>query len=402
MPESANTTTIHLELDEALSTIASPGFSTVKDQLALVKRMAINVDLHGQKLTSFQQLFFSDKTMRVLRLQNGIVETPGNIASLMVSIAIDSVTKPNAQEECQQNFVELSWLDPCSGAGAFPIAIIERYLSATPRAKTTELPKLTVWEESPLGLFVTLCSIRILIEQTQVSLETYIDSGRLNFALGDTLSELNETPDLLSSTPSFDVVIANPPYVRATRIKQAYRDFLKAKFPSTYSGSADLYSYFLASAISSLRNAGVAVFISPASFVRAKSGLAIRRYIQQYSELEIFLDLDEIPIFTEADVHSAVYLLKKGRNQDDRILYEHIQSSEQLTSICLSPETIGTAFTNLSVPNGWAFFPTKADKLPEILFAYTGKMDTEGDLATKHLAMAWCKKAKLHVDYSNW
>jgi hypothetical protein len=199
----------------------------------------------------------------------------------------------------------------------------------------------------------------LLIEQAHISFETYIESGRLKYSLGDTLLEFNEAQDLLRSSTSFDVVIANPPYVRATRMKDAYRKLLKTFFPSSFNGSADLYSYFLASAISSLRQGGIAVFISPASFVRAKSGLAIRRYVQQTSTLEVFLDLDEIRVFSEADVHSAVYLLKKGCNQDPTIRYEHLQSAEQLAAICRSPAKIGTAVTSLSVADGWAFFPTR-------------------------------------------
>lgn len=54
----------------------------------------------------------------------------------------------------------------------------------------------------------------------------------------------------------FDIVVANPPYVRQELIKHL-KPSLKKVFPEIYSGTADLYCFFYARAIELLKNDGM-------------------------------------------------------------------------------------------------------------------------------------------------
>ena len=66
----------------------------------------------------------------------------------------------------------------------------------------------------------------------------------------------------------FDVVIANPPYVRQESIK-AFKPQLKQSFGNFYCGTADLYTYFYKRGLEILKPVGHLCFIAPNKFMRA-------------------------------------------------------------------------------------------------------------------------------------
>ena len=69
----------------------------------------------------------------------------------------------------------------------------------------------------------------------------------------------------------FDVVIANPPYVRQEKIKEQ-KQSLKAEGYECYNGTADLLVYFYERGVKLLRSGGVLTFITSNKFYRAGYG----------------------------------------------------------------------------------------------------------------------------------
>src|SRR5207249_1635373 len=70
-----------------------------------------------------------------------------------------------------------------------------------------------------------------------------------------------------------DIVVANPPYVRADRISDHNKLYLKRRYPTVAGGSVDLYNYFIAHGLLALRENGILCYVSPASFQKSKYGL---------------------------------------------------------------------------------------------------------------------------------
>ena len=62
--------------------------------------------------------------------------------------------------------------------------------------------------------------------------------------------------------PGFDIVVANPPYVRQELQTQAQKERFKTLYPEVYRGTADLYVYFYARALQLLRPGGVESIIN--------------------------------------------------------------------------------------------------------------------------------------------
>ncbi|MFL5542939.1 MAG: Eco57I restriction-modification methylase domain-containing protein, partial [Longimicrobiaceae bacterium] len=73
----------------------------------------------------------------------------------------------------------------------------------------------------------------------------------------------------------FDIVMANPPYVRQELIR-GQKPRLAANFDQVHAGTADLYVYFYARALEMLAPGGMLVFISSNKWFRAAYGAKLR------------------------------------------------------------------------------------------------------------------------------
>jgi methylase of polypeptide subunit release factors len=93
--------------------------------------------------------------------------------------------------------------------------------------------------------------------------------GAYNF--GGTLAEAPKAG-------GFDIVLANPPYIKQQLIKQ-FKPALKRLYPDVYAGNADLYCYFYQRAIQILRRGGMLAFISSNKWIQAPYGSKLRAQV---------------------------------------------------------------------------------------------------------------------------
>jgi adenine-specific DNA-methyltransferase len=107
----------------------------------------------------------------------------------------------------------------------------------------------------------------------------------------------------------FDIVLANPPYVRQEEIK-AQKPALKIAYPEVYHGVADLYVYFYARALNLLRDGGLLTFISSNKFMRSNYGQGLRRYLASVATILSVIDFGDTPIF-EATTYPAIVVARK-------------------------------------------------------------------------------------------
>lgn len=107
----------------------------------------------------------------------------------------------------------------------------------------------------------------------------------------------------------FDVVIANPPYVRQESIKDLKPDLAKA-FPHFYCGTADLYTYFYNRGIDLLNRGAHLCYIAPNKFMRASYGKNTRKLLtEKVTPLQI-IDFGDLPVF-DATTYPSIILVEK-------------------------------------------------------------------------------------------
>jgi hypothetical protein len=216
---------------------------------------------------------------------------------------------------------EARWYDPCVGGGVFPVAIVLflARLGLTPRAQLSR----TIRGSDVNPFAVTATNIRLALLGSNLSGEPYTPT-RLglppSFAVRNSLEYCHEQVSLdvggLAGEDGHlaDIVIGNPPYVRADRLKRDVKTALKGSYPSVAGGSVDLYNYFIAHGLVALNENGTLCYVSPASFQRSKYGAGTRRFVSRQGSVSALFDFDELPVFN-AGVHTSVYVVEKGRSQ---------------------------------------------------------------------------------------
>ena len=107
----------------------------------------------------------------------------------------------------------------------------------------------------------------------------------------------------------FDIVIANPPYVRQELIKE-FKPALQQAYPQVYHGVADLYVYFYARGLQLLRPGGELVFIAPNKFMRANYGQNLRVLLSQHTQLHQIIDFGDLSVF-DATTYPCIVLIRK-------------------------------------------------------------------------------------------
>lgn len=121
--------------------------------------------------------------------------------------------------------------------------------------------------------------------------------------------------DLLDAAPSqkpggFDLVLANPPYVRQEKIKDL-KPLLQRSY-DCYTGVADLYVYFYERSVRLLRPGGVLSFISSNKFFRAGYGEKLRKFLADNTQIRTIVDFGELPLFENAATFPMIFIAQKG------------------------------------------------------------------------------------------
>ena len=116
----------------------------------------------------------------------------------------------------------------------------------------------------------------------------------------------------------FDIVIANPPYVRQERIKHL-KPKLKKAYKDFFVSTADLYTYFYKKSYDILRNNGVLCFISSNKWMRAKYGEKLRRFLKEKTKIIEIVDFSGYPVF-EQTVDTNIIILLKSRPEKGHLV----------------------------------------------------------------------------------
>ena len=113
--------------------------------------------------------------------------------------------------------------------------------------------------------------------------------------------------------PGFDIVIANPPYVRQEKIK-SNKKRLKAVFGDFFDGTADIYTYFYALALKHLLTPlGCCCYIAPNKFFRAAYGKNLRALLtSRAARVLSLIDFGDTQLFDGATTYPAIVLAQRA------------------------------------------------------------------------------------------
>jgi hypothetical protein len=222
----------------------------------------------------------------------GVTYTPTGLASF---VARQIVSNLNASK-----FKPLRIIDPAVGEGALLLGLLGELTSRG--FKNLEVHG---FDTNAQSLSVAECALK----------EKFPDAA-IRFRVGDFLEFAGETASrggalfAEGSPERFDVVIANPPYVRTQIMGASHAQRLASHFG--LKGRVDLCYAFILGIIEVLDEDGVAGIIVSNRFMTTKSGAAVRQALRDSVCLKHVWDLGDTKLF-EAAVLPAVLVMTKVR-----------------------------------------------------------------------------------------
>lgn len=119
--------------------------------------------------------------------------------------------------------------------------------------------------------------------------------------------------EVFQENDGFDVVIANPPYVRQESIRDIKPQLAK-EYGDFYCGTADIYTYFYRRGVDLLKSCGHLCFIAPNKFMRAGYGKNTRAFLTTKVTPKFIIDFGDLPIF-DATTYPSIILIEKTSHQ---------------------------------------------------------------------------------------
>ncbi|MCD6153634.1 MAG: Eco57I restriction-modification methylase domain-containing protein, partial [Syntrophobacterales bacterium] len=124
--------------------------------------------------------------------------------------------------------------------------------------------------------------------------------------------------DLFRKNSGFDVVIANPPYIRQESITNL-KPLLKKAGYEVYNSTSDIYTYFYEKSYQILKPEGFSTFITSNKWMRAKYGENLRKFFKNKTTLLNMIDFGGYKVF-EATVDTNILIFKKETPTSDHFL----------------------------------------------------------------------------------
>lgn len=124
-----------------------------------------------------------------------------------------------------------------------------------------------------------------------------------------------EFPEVLDNDGKFlgfDVVIANPPYIRQEELGNT-KDYYKDKY-EVFSSGGDLFSYFYELGFSILKEKAEFAFINN-TFDKTKAGKTLRDFVVNKFNFRKYVDFTSVVVFDEVTTYPIIFIAEKENTQ---------------------------------------------------------------------------------------
>jgi len=118
-------------------------------------------------------------------------------------------------------------------------------------------------------------------------------------------------PTIMFGVPYFNIVIANPPYIRQENL--LYKDLLRESGYQIFNSTSDIYTYFYELAYKLLSEKGIATYITSNKWLRSKYGTKLRQFLKQNTKLQILIDFGGYQVFKSSTVDTNIILFSKEK-----------------------------------------------------------------------------------------
>jgi len=228
--------------------------------------------------------------------------------------------------------------DLACGGGAFLLGMLQELLALRQalfiRQQTSFEAKLEIIQQNLYGVdsdsfALNITRMRLWLALTADSnpfppfsstnlTQKIVQGDSLDSQLFDWSSTFSEVfPANFAEKRGFDLILANPPYVRHELLKNR-KALLKKAFPEVYTSTADLYCYFYARAMQLLHEKGILACLSSNKWLRANYGVKLRQQIAAKCTILSLTDFAGIPLFS-AMIDTAILIAQRGKRAKEPV-----------------------------------------------------------------------------------
>lgn len=172
------------------------------------------------------------------------------------------------------------------------------------------------------------------IEEVNVAVSDFFDirPGQATLSGFKSITTKGKTT-LVNVPPSFDVVLANPPYIRQELLGKKEKAKIKSLIESEYKNElfignpsrktkgqivldkqSDIYIYFFIHGLKFLKNGRRLGFISSNKWLEVGYGRSFQRFLLYHTKLLYVIEFDKA-VFPDAEVNTVVTVLEKAESQ---------------------------------------------------------------------------------------
>ncbi len=228
----------------------------------------------------------------------GATYTPKDLSDFVASQIVRAADHLNPSSS-------LRILDPAVGEGELLVSLLERLTS-----QHHEKIEVFGFETSEKALTLASARLKELFPKVDFCFEL---GSFLEFVIARYGAGAQSNLFQRSMPQTFDLIIANPPYVRTQVMGANKAQMLARQFGLT--GRIDLYYTFIMGMSQVLRTGGTAGIIVSNRFMTTNSGSSVRRAVLEHFDVRHVWDMGDTKLFEAAILPSVLLLEKAGQNK---------------------------------------------------------------------------------------
>lgn len=266
---------------------------------------------------------------------NGAVYTPNYIKDYIVQETLCKIE--------DSNLPSIKVSDIACGTGAFLYTVAQEIKQKTNRSY------FDIFKQNIYGLDIsdyTITRAKILLSLLAISNGEDEEEFEFNLMVGNAL-DFNWNKKIKEFN-GFDIVLGNPPYVRAKNLSEETKSLL-SNWEVTKTGNPDLYIPFFEIGLKYLKPSGILGYITVNTFKRSVNARNLREYFKaNLFDLKI-LDFGSSQIFANKSTYTCIVFIEKQRSNEVR--YVKISAQDFLNKKIFDFTSIN--YKHLDTKKGW-------------------------------------------------